>query len=206
MLPMRLYTAESNTVDGETTTTTDVRPAYPIRVYYTVGLKSDLVDAEGNLDASQIDGGYIESHTDADGNVFFYSNDYDGGNVGTTTATFTPADTNSFYFFTADTPLYMSESTDSPARDYRPGSTYYYQRTYYANDTMHTEWVSIVAAEGQMDSYVDVASDGTYYIKKNSPRLTRATEFEAAKDQNTTETAGDSIKPSWVNDQVGDPR
>ena len=202
MLPMRLYTAVSNTVDGETTTTTEVLPAYPIRVYYTVGLKDGLVDAEGNLDASQIDGGYIESHTDADGNVFFYSNDYDGGNVGTTTATFTPADTNSFYYFTADTPLYESESTDNPARTYNPGTTYYYQRSYYANDAMHTEWVSIVAAEGQMDSYVDVASDGTYYIKKDSPRLTRATEFEAAKDENTTETAGDSIKPSWVNDQV----
>lgn len=202
MLPMRLYTAESNTVDGETTTTTDVLPAYPIRVYYTVGLKNDLVDAEGNLDASQIDGGYIESHTDADGNVYFYSNDYGGGNVGTTTATFTPADTNSFYYFTADTPLYESESTDNPARTYNPGTTYYYQRSYYAKDAMHTEWVSIVAAEGQMDSYVDVTSDGTYYIKKDSPRLTRVTEFEAAKDENTTGTATDSISPAWNGEQV----
>ena len=203
MLPMRLYTAESNTVDGETTTTTGVRPAYPIRVYYTVGLKSDLVDAEGNLDASQIDGGYIESHTDAEtGNVYFYSNDYDGNNVGTTTASFTPATTNSFYYFTADTPLYTSKSTDNPARDYRPGNTYYYQRTYYANDTMQTEWVSIVAAENQLDSYVKAADDGTYYIEQGSPRLTRATEFKAAKDPNTTETATDSISPAWNGDQV----
>lgn len=203
MLPMRLYTAESNTVDGETTTTTDVLPAYPIRVYYTVGLKNDLVDAEGNLDASQIDGGYIESHTDAEtGNVYFYSNDYDGNNVGTTTASFTPATTNSFYYFTADTPLYTSKSTDNPARDYRPGNTYYYQRTYYANDTMQTEWVSIVAAENQLDSYVKAADDGTYYIEQGSPRLTRATEFEAAKDENTTGTATNSISPAWNGDQV----
>lgn len=203
MLPMRLYTAESNTVDGETTTTTDVLPAYPIRVYYTVGLKNDLVDAEGNLDASQIDGGYIESHTDAEtGNVYFYSNDYDGNNVGTTTASFTPATTNSFYYFTVDTPLYTSKSTDNPARDYRPGNTYYYQRTYYANDTMQTEWVSIVAAENQLDSYVKAADDGTYYIEQGSPRLTRATEFEAAKDENTTGTATNSISPAWNGDQV----
>lgn len=203
MLPMRLYTAESNTVDGETTTTTDVLPAYPIRVYYTVGLKNDLVDAEGNLDASQIDGGYIESHTDAEtGNVYFYSNDYDGNNVGTTTASFTPATTNSFYYFTADTPLYTSESTDNPARDYRPGNTYYYQRTYYANDTMQPEWVSIVAAENQLDNYVKMADDDTYYIEQGSPRLTRATEFKAAKDPNTTETATNSISPDWNGDQV----
>ena len=203
MLPMRLYTAESNTVDGETTTTTSVLPAYPIRVYYTVGLKDGLVDAEGNLDASQIDGGYIESHTDAEtGNVYFYSNDYDGNNVGTTTASFTPATTNSFYYFTADTPLYTRESTDYPARDYLPGSTYHYQRTYYANDTMHTEWVSIVAAANQLDNYVKRADDGTFYIKGGSPRLTRATEFEAAKNPNTTETATNSISPAWNGSQV----
>lgn len=38
LIPLRLYTATSETVDGKTTTTTDVRDAYPIRVYYTVGL------------------------------------------------------------------------------------------------------------------------------------------------------------------------
>lgn len=43
MIPMRLYTAESNTVDGETTTETSVLPAYPIRVYYTVGMKVILL-------------------------------------------------------------------------------------------------------------------------------------------------------------------
>ena len=208
MIPMRLYTAESNTVDGETTTETSVLPAYPIRVYYTVGMKANLVDASGNLDASQIDSNYIASHTDADGNVYFYSNDYDGNGVGTmgvgtTMASFTPATTNSFYYFTQDTLLYTSESTDNPARDYTPGSTYYYQRTYYANDAMHTEWVSFVAAEGQEGNYVQFNQDtSSYYIEQGSPRWTRATEFEAVKDQNTTETATNSIKPAWNGEQV----
>lgn len=184
MLPMRLYTAESNTVDGETTTTTSVLPAYPIRVYYTVGLKDGLVDAEGNLDASQIDGGYIESHTDAEtGNVYFYSNNYNGDGAGTTTATFVPADTNSFYYFTVDTPIYNSQNVQDPVKDgdYRPDSTYYYQRTYYANESVQNEWVSFVAEDGQLGNYVRRADDGTFYIKGGSPRLTRATEFEAAK-------------------------
>lgn len=205
MLPMRLYTAESNTVDGETTTTTSVLPAYPIRVYYTVGLKDGLVDAEGNLDASQIDGGYIESHTDAEtGNVYFYSNNYNGDGAGTTTATFVPADTNSFYYFTVDTPIYNSQNVQDPVKDgdYRPDSTYYYQRTYYANESVQNEWVSFVAEDGQLGNYVRRADDGTFYIKGGSPRLTRATEFEAAKGQNITGTATNSISPTWNGSQV----
>lgn len=204
LIPLRLYTATSETVDGETTTTTDVRDAYPIRVYYTVGLKNGLVDDGGNLDASQIDDNYIESHTDADGNVYFYSNNYNGDGAGTTTATFVPADTNSFYYFTVDTPIYNSQNVQDPVKDgdYRPDSTYYYQRTYYANESVQKEWVSFVAEDGQLGNYVHRADDGTFYIEGGSPRLTRATEFKAAKDPNTTETATDSISPAWNGEQV----
>ena len=125
LLPVRLYTADIETVDGETTTTTDVKDAYPIRVYYTVGLKDAVMDGD-NIDASKISSTYIASHTDeSTGNVYFYSNDYEQGNVGTTTAAFTPADTNSFYYFTEDTPIYTSESTDNPGGSYTPGQTYY---------------------------------------------------------------------------------
>lgn len=204
LIPLRLYTATSETVDGETTTTTDVRDAYPIRVYYTVGLKNGLVDDGGNLDPSQIDDNYIESHTDADGNVYFYSNNYNGDGAGTTTATFVPADTNSFYYFTVDTPIYNSQNVQDPVKDgdYRPDSTYYYQRTYYANESVQNEWVSFVAEDGQLGNYVHRADDGTFYIEGGSPRLTRATEFKAAKDPNATETATDSISPAWNGDRV----
>ena len=203
LLPVRLYTAEIETVDGETTTTTDVKAAYPIRVYYTVGLKDAVMDGD-NIDASKISSTYIASHTDeSTGNVYFYSNDYEQGNVGTTTAAFTPADTNSFYYFTEDTPIYTSESTDNPAGRYTPGQTYYYQRTYYANDMMQTEWVSFTAQSGQLDTYVRYnAESGTYYIASGSPRLTRATEFVADKLENTTVTAGQSIAPSWDGTRV----
>ena len=203
LLPVRLYTADIETVDGETTTTTDVKDAYPIRVYYTVGLKDAVMDGD-NIDASKISSTYIASHTDeSTGNVYFYSNDYEQGNVGTTTAAFTPADTNSFYYFTEDTPIYTSESTDNPAGSYTPGQTYYYQRTYYANNTMQTEWVSFTAQSGQLDTYVRYnAESRTYYIASGSPRLTRATEFVADKSKNTTATARQSIAPSWDGSRV----
>ena len=198
LIPLRLYTAESETIDGETTTTTDVKDAYPIRVYYTVGLKADVMDGD-NVDASELDSNYIQSHTDENGNVYFYSNDYTSGDIGTTTAEFTPAETNSFYYFTENTPIYTAKNTDSPARNYEPDQTYYYQRTYYANDDVQTEWVSFVAGEGQLGNYVKYdQGSGTYYIEEGSPRLTRASEFVADKaDTSITNTAGKAISPSW---------
>ena len=198
LIPLRLYTAESETIDGETTTTTDVKDAYPIRVYYTVGLKADVMDGD-NVDASKLDSSYIQSHTDENGNVYFYSNDYTSGDVGTTTAEFTPAETNSFYYFTENTPIYTAENTDSPARNYEPGHTYYYQRTYYANDDVQTEWVSFVAGQGQLGNYVQYDQENrTYYIEEGSPRLTRASEFVANKeDTSITDTADKAISPSW---------
>lgn len=202
LIPLRLYTAESNTVDGETTTTTSVRDAYPIRVFYTVGLKSDVMDGD-NIDASKLSTNYIATHTDDDGNVYFLSNAYSGGAAGTTTATFQPATTNSFYYFTEDTPIYTAESTDSPAGGYQPGRTYYYQRSYYAESDLHTEWVSFTAQQGQLGQYVQYNPDsGTYYIREGAPRLTRAAEFEAAKSPNTTGTATEAIGPSWVGANV----
>lgn len=198
LIPLRLYTAESETIDGETTTTTDVKDAYPIRVYYTVGLKADVMDGD-NVDASKLDSSYIQSHTDENGNVYFYSNDYTSGDVGTTTAEFTPAETNSFYYFTENTPIYTAKNTDSPASTYKPGQTYYYQRTYYANNDVQTEWVSFVAGQGQLGNYVQYDQENrTYYIEEGSPRLTRASEFVADKaDTSITNTAGKAISPSW---------
>lgn len=203
LIPLRLYTAESETVDGDTTTTTSVKDAYPIRVYYTVGLKDDIMDGN-NVDASKLDSSYIESHTDEDGNVYFYSNSYTSGDAGTTTAEFTPAETNSFYYFTENTPIYTAENTNSPVRDYRIGQTYYYQRTFYADNDVQTEWVSFVAGQGQLGNYVQLDNESnTYYIEEGSPRLTCATEFVADKaDTTITETANKAISPSWAGSVV----
>ena len=198
LLPLRLYTADINTVDGETQVTTGVNDAYPIRVYYTVGLKNDVLADDGTLDASEISADYIANHVDENGNVSFYSNKYEEGANGTTQATFTPATDNSFYYFTEDTPIYASESTDNPARSYNVGNTYYYQRTYYVNNAVQTEWVSFTAQEGQFNNYVFYDNDAnSYYIQAGSPRLTRAAEFVAQKTDNTTETASTVISPVW---------
>ncbi|PKV05073.1 hypothetical protein [Bifidobacterium pseudolongum] len=74
-----------------------------------------------------------KSVTTADGAVSFTSNAYEpNAKLGSTTATFTPAQSNAFYYFTEDTSLYNSKNTADPAKSVDANGTYYYQRTYYA--------------------------------------------------------------------------
>lgn len=197
LLPMRIYNVNSTTdVDGNTTVTTTLGDAYPIRVYYTVGLKDGVFDAEGNIDGTKVANTAVK-----DGNYVFYSNDYESGDNGTTQVTFTPAETNSFYYFTSDTPLYTSENGEK-ADSYKPDTKYWYQRPYFdaSTNAMQTEWVSFTAQDGQadgLDAYVQQDSDGTYYIREGAPRLTRAHEFVGKKSGNESGTAANAISPSW---------
>lgn len=197
LLPMRIYNVNSTTdVDGNTTVTTTLGDAYPVRVYYTVGLKDGVFDAEGNIDGTKVANTAVK-----DGNYVFYSNDYESGDNGTTQVTFTPAETNSFYYFTSDTPLYTSENGEK-ADSYNPGTKYWYQRPYFdaSTNAMQTEWVSFIAQDGQadgLDAYVQQDNDDTYYIREGAPRLTRAHEFVGKKSSNESDTATNAISPSW---------
>lgn len=204
LLPLRLYTAGPNDEGG---IDNDVKDAYPIRIFYTVGLKDGLVDNNGTLDTSQIDSSYITSHTDANGNLVFHSNSYAGrnnsattaGGAGTTTATFTPATTNAFYYFTSDTPIYNTQNTNDPAGTLQPGSQYWYMRTYYYGGEEQQEWVQFTYDNNRLSEYVSTDENDHAYIESGAPRFTRANEFVAAKADgaNVTDTAENSISPDW---------
>lgn len=204
LLPLRLYTAGPNDDGG---IDNDVKDAYPIRIFYTVGLKDGLVDNNGTLDTSQIDSSYITSHTDANGNLVFHSNSYAGrnnsattaGGAGTTTATFTPATTNAFYYFTSDTPIYNTQNTNDPAGTLQPGSQYWYMRTYYYGGEEQQEWVQFTYDNNRLSEYVSTDENDHAYIESGAPRFTRANEFVAAKADgaNVTDTAENSISPDW---------
>ncbi|MEK0392941.1 hypothetical protein, partial [Bifidobacterium animalis] len=96
---------------------------------------------------------YIAQHTDASGDVYFLTNAYDtsaqpaAANC-TTTAVFTPATTNDFYYFTQDTPLYNSKNLEDPAQSIENSvtKTYDYQRTYYANNPKHEQWIDVLGS------------------------------------------------------------
>ena len=106
LIPLRTVTAESATnALGETTHTIQQnQEAYPIRLFYSV-------DRDETVTFDQDDNEYLIAHS-KDGTTSFYSNAWDAAaqddaQYGTTTAVFTPADSNAFYHYTEDTPLYV---------------------------------------------------------------------------------------------------
>lgn len=106
LIPLRTVTAESATnALGETTHTIQQnQEAYPIRLFYSV-------DRDETVTFDQGDNDYLIAHS-KDGTTSFYSNAWDAAakddtQYGTTTAVFTPADSNAFYHYTEDTPLYV---------------------------------------------------------------------------------------------------
>lgn len=106
LIPLRTVTAESATnALGETTHTIQQnQEAYPIRLFYSV-------DLDETVTFDQDDNDYLIAHS-KDGTTSFYSNAWDAAaqddaQYGTATAVFTPADSNAFYHYTEDTPLYV---------------------------------------------------------------------------------------------------
>ena len=106
LLPLRTLTATSSTDSTGVTSHTiqQDRGAYPIRLFYSV-------DRDETVKFDQDDNDYLIAHS-KDGTTSFYSNAWDAAakddaQYGTTTAVFTPADSNAFYHYTEDTPLYV---------------------------------------------------------------------------------------------------
>ncbi len=134
LIPLRTY--EVDTTEGSESFTTN--EAYPIRVFYGVSLKDEAASSLADPDAELQS--YIDSNKDESGNVRFYSNLYEktdgvAGDAehGNTTATFEPAEGNSFYYFTANTPVYVDETCSTPAtrENLANFDTFYYQLDHY---------------------------------------------------------------------------
>lgn len=114
------------TVDGKLS----VDSAQPIRVKYTSSVKSTALD---NLFTPEKVTGlkdYIENNTTvANGakTVNFYANKWAAGDLGNTVATFEPADTNRYYYFQKQTPIYTDKDRTQPAKNSLADTgTYYY--------------------------------------------------------------------------------
>lgn len=105
MLPLRYYKATST--DG--TPKLEVNNAQPISVIYSVGLKDKenvcQQIASGKFTDPDL-AAYVAKNAKDDGTISFYSNKFDKNNtaadgkttIGSTTATFTPATSNNFYY------------------------------------------------------------------------------------------------------------
>lgn len=115
------------TVDGKLSVDT----VKPIQVKYASSVKKGALD---NLFTPEKVTGlkdYIESNTAvANGakTVSFYANKWSGGALGDTVATFEPADTNRYYYFQKQTPIYADKDCTQPAKNsLAEKGTYYYK-------------------------------------------------------------------------------
>ena len=228
MIPLRhlqMLTGE----DGNRTFS--IKEILPLRVIYGVSLKDEVREAIAKgLDQNGADGAalqsYIDSHSNEDGTISFYSNYYDGSikgqldsskTLGNTVANFTPAKTNSFYFFTEDTPLYEDEActqklTFDELEDASFNQPIYYERGYIkstaadgtgkvTDEVYHQE---IPAANLlYVRSHIGRDSDGYAFIKKGSTRLTRVNSIKFDKEKNLTGTAPEVLGPQWNNLENG---
>lgn len=107
----------------------------PMRIVYAVG----LMDTVNRETLEGVSDAYKEEHTDADGNVLFYCNAFDGQKapdgktVGNVTAAFTAGQTNPFYYAPAGTALYTDDQ-GTPATTFSTGTAYYVRQDYYYKD------------------------------------------------------------------------
>lgn len=200
-IPLRVNTVD---IDENGAITNTNNNAYPARILYTVGAREGI-----NLETLEgVSDDYISSHLTEDGQkVNFYSNKYsrntqNNKTVGDAKVTFTPAETNPFFYVQEDTPLYTAEDTNAVARSVNNDDTlYYFQITYYEGNSEQTVWVSRPGSsfwhDGSTDVTLKTLDGGQVAIKKGAPRLGYLDDFAQTKAENTTGTAEQVFHPVY---------
>lgn len=195
LIPLRHFNVDEDAGTGDVTLT------FPIRVFYASSLKKEAVELLANPDDGMKS--YIASHTDSEGKVYFLANEYTGGESGNTTATFTPATGNGYYFITEDTPLYLdAECTQRARGPLSASTTYYYSHSWYKLEGgSATKTSSVVSFPGSVvegtTGGITTDESGYLIMRKGSRQLTRINELHTTKGKNATETASSIIDPRW---------
>ena len=193
------------TVDGKLT----VDSAQPIRVKYASSVKSAALD---NLFTPEKITGlkdYIEHNTtvvDGANTVNFYANKWSGGALGDTVATFEPADTNRYYYFQKQTPIYTDKECTKPATgSLADTGTYYYKDEFEEQGengeakpaTAVIEFIGGDAAK--FDGAIVPDENGNLVFTVGTARLAFIDELHTIKENNKTDTATDVLNPKWNN-------
>lgn len=200
LIPLRAFNVNADDNTGSVSLT------FPIRVFFGSSLKPQAAALLANPDAQMAD--YMKTHRDESGNVFFLASAWSGKAKGDAAATFTPAEENSYYYITRDTPIYKDEALTQPAEyPLVKGKTYYYERTFWnisgtsASQGSHIVSFDSSAAEN-IDGYISDTGDGHAQFSQGTPRMTYINELLDDKDANRTETASSFINPKWSGNQV----
>ncbi|RYN14227.1 type IV secretion protein Rhs [Bifidobacterium animalis subsp. animalis] len=196
LLPLRLHDVSVDKNGDVATCTTD---ADPIRVFYEVGLKDGAEQLVAKPDDAMKQ--YIAGHS-ADGKVDFFTNQYEEAHKtnGSTTAEFTPANTNDYYRFVSDTPLYTAQDEKATATSFDENGSYYYKRSYYEGNRLNDQWVNV---SGKMlAGKVARNNAGRYQVTAGQARVGLLVGDTAAKASNPTGTSANSIATAWESSVV----
>lgn len=196
------------TVDGKLS----VDNVKPIQVKYTSSVKSAALD---NLFTPEKVTGlkdYIEHNTtvvDGTKTVSFYANKWSGGALGDTVATFEPADTNRYYYFQKQTPIYTDKDCTQPAKNSLSDTgTYYYKDEFEEQGengeakpaTTVIEFIGGDAAK--FDGAIVADEGGNLSFSVGTARLAFIDELHTTKESvgdNNTGTATDVLNLKWNN-------
>lgn len=196
------------TVDGKLS----VENVKPIQVKYASSVKNAALD---NLFTPEKVTGlkdYIEHNTtvvDGTKTVSFYANKWSGGALGDTVATFEPADTNRYYYFQKQTPIYTDKDCTQPAKNSLTDTgTYYYKDEFEEQGengeakpaTAVIEFIGGDAAK--FDGAIVADKDGNLSFSVGTARLAFIDELHTTKGSvggNSTGTATDVLNPKWNN-------
>lgn len=196
------------TVDGKLS----VDNVKPIQVKYASSVKSAALD---NLFTPEkvtgAQGLHRANTTVVDGTktVSFYANKWSGGALGDTVATFEPADTNRYYYFQKQTPIYTDKDCTQPAKNSLTDTgTYYYKDEFEEQGengeakpaTAVIEFIGGDAAK--FDGAIVADKDGNLSFSVGTARLAFIDELHTTKGSvggNSTGTATDVLNPKWNN-------
>lgn len=200
LIPLRDFNVNADDNTGSVSLT------FPIRVFFGSSLKPQAAALLANPDAQMAD--YMKTHRDKSGNVFFLASAWSGKANGDAAATFTPAEENSYYYITRDTPIYEDEALTKPAEyPLVKGKTYYYERTFWnISGTSASQASRIVSFDSSavesIDGYISDTGDGHAQFSQGTPRMTYINELHNDKVSNDTGTATSFINPKWSGNQV----
>lgn len=196
------------TVDGKLS----VDSAQPIRVKYTSSVKSTALD---NLFTPEKVTGlkdYIENNTTvANGakTVNFYANKWAAGDLGNTVATFEPADTNRYYYFQKQTPIYTDKDCTQPAKNSLADTGTYYYKDEFEEQGENGEAkpasavIEFIGGDAaKFDGAIVADEDGNLSFSVGTVRLAFIDELYTTKESvggNNTGTATDVLNPKWNN-------
>lgn len=196
------------TVDGKLS----VNNVKPIQVKYASSVKKDALD---NLFTPEKVAGlkdYIERNTtvvDGTKTVNFYANKWNGGALGDTVATFEPADTNRYYYFQKQTPIYTDKGCTQPAKNSLADTGTYYYKDEFEEQGENGEAKPATAVieftggdAAKFDGAVVADKDGNLSFSVGTARLAFIDELHTTKKSvgdNNTGTATDVLNPKWNN-------